>query len=583
MYLKCVVPIPEAPGKITRLKKGNAVYIRYTVGRKYDSDKKYNVPDHKIIGKLKDSVPGRMIPNENFLKYFSGAELPEIAPDSKRSSCLRIGNYLVIRKIMEDYHLPEMLGRYMPEKDCGLFLDLAAYSIITENNAAQYYPDYAFNHPLFTQGMHMYSDTKVSGFLESVTDEQRVGFLNEWNAARDHREKIYISYDSTNKNCQAGDIEIVEFGHPKVDKGLPVFNYTIAYDTDNKEPLYYEQYPGSIVDVSQLQYMLDKAKGYGYRHVGFILDRGYFCKENIQFMDSCGYDFIIIVKGMASFVKSLVLEAKGTFEGKRLKAIRKYKVYGTTLEKNLYASDEKERYFHIYYSDEKAYAEREQAEAKIERMANCLKKQKGKKFTPGEGLAKYFRFEIYEKDGTFLYARERADVIEEELSLCGYFVIVTSKKMTAEAALEIYKSRDASEKLFRGDKSYLGNGALRVQTDRRALSKIFIEFVALIVRSRMYVLLKEEMEKLDKKPNYMTVPAAVREMEKIEMIKGYDGRYRLDHAVTKTQKTILKAFEMDNNYVRKKAADLSDLMAKYSDGKEREGKNGGEAEKKSAH
>jgi len=263
--------------------------------------------------------------------------------------------------------------------------------------------------------------------------------------------------------------------------------------------------------------------------------------------------------------------------------VRKYRVYGTTIEKNLYASDEKERYFHIYYSDEKAYAEREQVEAKIERMTNCLKKQKGKKFTPGEGLAKYFRFEIYEEDGTFLYARERADVIEEELSLCGYFVIVTSKEMTAEEALEIYKSRDASEKLFRGDKSYLGNGALRVQSDRRALAKIFIEFVALIVRSRMYVLLKNEMETLDKKPNYMTVPAAIRELEKIEMIKGFDGRYRLDHAVTKAQKTILKAFRMDNNYVRKKAADLGDLIAKNDDGKGREDKNDGKAKKESVN
>ncbi|MCD8110971.1 MAG: hypothetical protein LUE14_12930 [Clostridiales bacterium] len=94
MYLKCVVPIPEAPGKITRLKKGNTVYIRYTVGTKYDPDKRYNVPSHKIIGKLSDGDPGNIIPNENFLKYFSGTELPETIPESKRSSCLRIGNYL---------------------------------------------------------------------------------------------------------------------------------------------------------------------------------------------------------------------------------------------------------------------------------------------------------------------------------------------------------------------------------------------------------------------------------------------------------------------------------------------------------
>lgn len=54
------------------------------------------------------------------------------------------------------------------------------------------------------------------------------------------------------------------------------------------------------------------------------------------------------------------------------------------------------------------------------------------------------------------------------------------------------------------------------------------------------MLLKDEAETLDKKPNYMTVPAAFRELEKIEMIKGFDGWFRPDHIVTKTQKTILK-------------------------------------------
>jgi hypothetical protein len=55
--------------------------------------------------------------------------------------------------------------------------------------------------------MHIYSDSKVSSFLASVKDDQSVGFLNSWKEVRDHREKIYISYDSTYKNCQAGDIE----------------------------------------------------------------------------------------------------------------------------------------------------------------------------------------------------------------------------------------------------------------------------------------------------------------------------------------------------------------------------------------
>lgn len=353
MYLDCIVEIPDLQGKISRFKKGNTTYIRYADGRTYNPEKKYNVPNHKIIGRLSVDDPTRMIPNENFKKYLGDIELPEVRAGERRSGCLRIGAFLVVRKIMEDYDLPAMLSRQLGQKDCGLFLDLAAYSIVSENNAAQYYPNYAYNHPLFTPQMHIYSDSKISDFLAAIEDDKRIGFLNEWNASRDHREKIYISYDSTNKNCQAGDIDLVEFGHPKDDKGLPVFNYLIAYDTNNQEPLFYEQYPG--------------------------------------------------------------------------------------------------------------------------------------------------------------------------------------------------------------------NRSLRVQPDEVSNAKIFAEFVALIVRCKMYVRLKDEMEKLEKRPNYMTVPAAIRELEKIEMIRQSDGRYRLDHAVTAAQKTILKAFGMDANTVRKSAGELSDMLARYSE------------------
>ena len=571
MYLNYEVRIPDVPGKINQVKKGKAIYVRYVVGRTYHPEKKYNVPDQRIIGKRSENDPEKMVPNENYVKYFGGLEQPEERSETCRSSCVRIGAFLVIRKILEDYRLPAVIEKYFGTRDGGLVADLVSYSIISENNAAQYYPAYAYNHPLFTEKMHIYSETKVSDFLVSVTDDQRIGLVNEWNEARDHREKIYISYDSTNKNCQAGDIEFVEYGHPKDDKGLPVFNYSIAYDTANKEPLFYEQYPGSIVDISQLQFMLEKAKGYGYKKVGFILDRGYFGKENIQYMDQCGYDFVIMIKGMGAFVKGLILGKRGSFENIREYSIRKYKVSGTTVKRSLYAGDGKERYFHIYYSDQKASAEHEQIEAKIDRMAKYLDKVKGKKVTIGDGFKQYFYLETYEKDGTFLYAREKTDAVQQEINLCGYFVIITSKKMTAGEALELYKSRDASEKLFRGDKSYLGNKSLRVQSDEAAGAKILIEFIALIVRCRIYTLLKDEMDRLKKSPNYMTVPAAIRELEKIEMVRQTDGVYRMDHAVTATQKAILRAFDIDAEYVRREAGKLSKILAEHEGKEKREG------------
>ena len=562
MYADVRVKIPDEKGKVTRKKIKGTTYIYYQLDRIYDSEKKYSVPKSTPIGKGCPDDPDMMIPNDKYLIFFPQAELPEEKGNSSRSGCLRVGVYMVLRRIIAEYHLDEMIERIIG-KESGLFLDLAAYTIITENNAGQYYPDYAYNHPLFTDKMRAYSDSKVSSFMNGIKKEQSVEFLNEWNKERDHREKIYISYDSTNKNCQAGDIDFVELGHAKDDQNKPVLNYSIAYDRNNREPLFYEMYPGSIVDISQLQYMLEKTSGYGYHNIGFILDRGYYSKENIRYMDKCGYDFVIMMKGMKSLVSELVMKSKGSFEESRKCSIRDYKVSGTTVKRQLFSADESERYFHIYYNERKRTAEREQFEERIDRMSAFLKEQEGKQdYECPSALCHYFE-PIYHVEGghkTFMFARERVDVIDKEIKLCGYFVIITSQKMSAEEAIELYKSRDESEKLFRGDKSYLGNKSFRVQSNESVNSKIFIEFVALIIRNKFYTYLKDQMRKSDKKENFMTVPAAIRELEKIEMIRQSDGNYRMDHAVTATQKEILKAFDMTERGIREQAVGLNQKL-----------------------
>lgn len=561
MYLDCTIKIPDSNGKITKKTIKGTTYIYYEYARIYLKDKKYNTPRRICIGK---QVPGQstlMLPNDKFLKIFPQEILPE---EGYRSGCLRIGAYILIRKIISDYRLDLMLARIVG-KDAGLFLDLAAYTIITEGNAAQYYPDYAFNHPLMTEDMHIYSDSKVSDFLSRTTTDQRILFLNEWNEKRDHRERIYIFYDSTNKNSQAGDIDLVEFGHPKNDQGKEIFNYSIAYDRNNREPLFYESYPGSIVDISQLQYTLGKAKGYGYRRVGFILDRGYFSKENIRFMDDNGYDFVIMVKGMKKLVSEIVLERRGSFEDDRKNSIRIYKVSGTTVRRKLYADDEKERYFHIYYSDSKRQSEREKFEDKIDQMGKKLKDCMGLPVRPRGDFIKYFDLVYWHEgleDEKFMSGIEKTEIINREIQLCGYFVIVTSDKMTAEEALTLYKSRDGSEKLFRGDKSYLGAQSERVYSNESMDTKIFIEFVATIIRNKIYTCLKDEMDRQEHRKNFMTVPAAIKELEKIEMLKGADNEYRLDYAVTARQKEILKAFGLTASNVQKQAATISSDLAR---------------------
>lgn len=307
MYYNYAVKIPLIRGKIITKKKGDATYVLYQYGQQYNAEKKYAIPQRTIIGKLHAEEPHMMYPNEKFQDYFPEVNLPDELPEAYRSCCLKIGSYAVMQKVLQEYQLTEQLAKWFPQ-DCGLLLDIMAYLIVDEENAGQYYPDFAYNHPLFSDNMRIFSDSKVCRFLKSVTQEQIIGFLNDWNKKRDHKQCIYISYDSTNKNCHAGDIDIIEYGKAKDDKGLPVFNLALAFDKTNRVPLFYEQYPGSITDVSQFEYMVDKVKEYRYKSVGFILDRGYFSKANIRYMDKNGYSFIIMVKGCKKLVSVLVAQ-----------------------------------------------------------------------------------------------------------------------------------------------------------------------------------------------------------------------------------------------------------------------------------
>lgn len=55
--------------------------------------------------------------------------------------------------------------------------------------------------------------------------------------------------------------------------------------------------------------------------------------------------------------------------------------------------------------------------------------------------------------------------------------------------------------------------------------------------------------------------AAIRELEKIEMVRLQDGKYRLDYVVTAKQKTILKAFDMDIRSAKAGAEKISRILS----------------------
>lgn len=554
MFKNYTVEKPVEKGKIITTKRESGEYVYFKYGRKYFPDRKYEIPLRVCIGRVDANDSTKMFPNENYDKYFEkGAAEIEPVFINPRSSCLSVGTYILAKAVVEKNGILDWMKDNFGKKDGGLIVDLANYSLISEKNSAQHYPDYAYVHTLFTQDMRIYSDSKIGILLQrTITRDSVLDFLNFWNESKDHRRKIYFSYDSTNKICQVGDVDLSEIGHSKTGSNSEhIVNLAIATDVKTKTPLFYEEYPGSLVDVSQLPYLVETAKDYGYKNIGFILDRGYFSRSNIKVMDDNGYSFIIMCKGQKELVSSLILNVKGSFEDSIDNSIYQYHSFGTTVESKLYEGDNKVRYFHIFYSPEKANSEKQEIDKKLSMYTDELKKLMGKEVLDEnlKVLSKYFdlSFDKQGKKKVLVSFEPKKEVFNHMLKLAGYYCIITSDKMEAKEALLLYKSRDFSEKLFAADKSFLGSKSERVYSTESVKSKIFIEFIALIIRSSFYASIFDYVNATRVyKKNYYNVVSLISEMEKIQIIKNSSsGSYHLDNALTARQKELLGIFGMD--------------------------------------
>jgi len=574
MYQKFSVPIPSSPAKVTR-KKGSdgSIYLYLEIDRTYHKDKGYTIPRRVCMGKQDPMDGSRMFPNEKYREYFpheSEANTPEYS--ASRSSCMHAGTHAVVKGFLGKYRILDWLQGRFGLRNGGLVMDLAIYLIITEGNTAQHYPDYAYRHPLFTPQMRIYSDSKVGTLLrDTITRDDTIAFTEWWNSAKDHRNKVYMSYDSTNKLCQAGDIDMVEGGHAKDGHdGDHIFNVAIATNVSEKLPAFYEEYLGSIVDVSQLDCMVDKARGLGYRNLGFILDRGYFSRDNIAYMDDNRFSFIIMMKGRKSLVSSVVRSVKGGFENRRSDYIWEYSVSGTTVEEKLYESDSRPRFFHVYYSAYNNARERHDLELRLRKLSCELDRLLGKdcsKLKLGK-FEEYYNLE-FSNEGrrrVLVMYSEKAGRIESMIDLFGYFCIISSDRMTARDALLLYKSRDSSEKLFAADKTFLGSRAERVHSEGSLRSKLFIEFLALIIRSRFYACISDHVHATRTRRNYLNVVSVITELEKIELIRVGDGVYRLDHAMTARQKEVLSIFGMSEDDMKAECRGISKELVTIDSG-----------------
>lgn len=306
--------------------------------------------------------------------------------------------------------------------------------------------------------------------------------------------------------------------------------------------------------------MVERAKEYGYKNVGIILDRGYFSIKNIQYFDTNGYDFLMMAKTNSGLVADKIKEAHLPLLTKAKYYLPEHDVYGLTKTGTI-GDDMTARYFHIYYDNVRAGREKNEYLKQLMKKEQHLQKKVDEKIRRKEDMVSYkklFRLK-YDSNGYLQSYKRNEDEIQKEIDKLGFFVIITSKEMTASEALDIYRKRDSVEKIFRMLKTGLEYDTFRVHSQDSLESKTYVMFIAGIIRNYLFQGLKKVSGREKDKKNY-TVPAAISELEKIIIVKNSKDVYIRRYGLTKRQKKILGQFGITESYINK-VADRMNLIA----------------------
>jgi len=372
------------------------------------------------------------------------------------------------------------------------------------------------------------NDVQCSRLFASISDEERQLFFKEWVKYRSELE--YIAYDVTSISTYSQNIEIAEYGYNRDNEKLPQINYGMFYGVTSNLPVYYDAYSGSIPDKASLEYMMINAKDIGINDTTFVMDEGFVSKDNISFMLYNSYSFITMMPRSRKEYKSLIATISSNIEDGQ-NWIKDYKVYGV---KQPISLDGNNLYAHAYFSNDRKAAETITHYEYIEKLGKELEKLSHMKSVADRYSAYYavtgagtnsFHYEVdYEKSNP-------------RLKQMGYFALLTNNpKLTSAEVLQIYRGKDVIEKHFNQLKNDLDFHRLRTHHQTTTGGKIFIGFLALILRSHMLKVIKDNPE--TKKHTFDKVLVELKNIRTVilsNMKKAYT-------SVTKTQRDILSAF-----------------------------------------
>ena len=561
------VAVPESSdaGRIVR----SGAYLYWVTEAHWNNDTKNSKDNRRLVGRVTDDDSTKMWPNANYRKIFGDVV---DSGSLTHQSLLGGGPDIAALRAASLMGIMTALMKAFPKEWPKLFA-LCVEWLDTEDCVSQEFAYWFYeNYCGFYTAME---PANISRFYESIGNSQyqrdlyRETFYSEYRSrvldGEIHKngcdDKAIIGCDGTNHNHTCEDNELIGYGKAKDDSDKPIVGTMCFVDENTGVSMFADQFPGSLLDKSQVLFSLEKSIALGFKDLHMMFDRGFLTKPfilfflelkkkyNITFSASCPANF--------AFVKDMVKKYSEELRTKDAYYIQVENVYGMKLNEiptidgiDISAKERKSLSMYLFYDEGRAAQERQAIQDKISAFQASLEQRK--KYTESlvKAAAPYFKVEKTKKDPrtkrSFRLIRQNT-VIQEELDRAGFFMTISNGTDTPEEEIRIVRLRDKSEKSIRRRKSFFGLDTPGTETYATFLGKMFVADVAQNIEEALEYYCKPYI----KAKSSTTVRTTIAELHKYKISTNSDGSMRLAQGMTAEQKEIFKCLNLSSGDVEK--------------------------------
>jgi transposase len=414
-------------------------------------------------------------------------------------------------------------------------LSIAWYLILEERNSLSRFNKWNKTH------RHPYnediSSPRSSDLFATINENSIQEFFSS--QVKRRLETEYLAYDSTSLSTYSKAIALARRGKNKKHDLLDQINLSLVFGQTSRLPVCYRIMPGNITDVKTVTKLIQDLATMGMGKVKLVMDRGYYSSENISALYRKHYKFLIAAKTSLKFIKGMIDEfhdnicsVEHYLPQQDVYTITKriwWEVSGT---KSSEGNVKRKMYVHLYYNEDKAGMERRAHHKKILMLQKELEERREQK-DHMHLYERYFTVKDTPKRGRSITIHY--NVIKSEEQYYGFFALLSNCITDKAEALSIYRTKDCVEKAFGNLKERLGLRRSGVSTESHLQGKIFVQYIALIILSKIQKSMRDKKLYSD-----YTLYSLLDELDVIEY---YEHPGKIGHwgEITKKQQGLYKA------------------------------------------